>query len=772
MQFFALRASRGYRVRRSSRPLAVAAQASLLVAATLFVFALAGFLSPAHAVEEAQAAKGPPLDVALFVSSNEKACFDPGDIGAITRLTDIAVQRINMTGGVHGRPLRLRMFDDVREEARAIVNVREALRMPELLAMIGLSSSNRAKAVFDTMGAEIGHSGVPFLSHISVNNIFAAQPNVFTTQSSQEDERVPLMVRFTKEMGFSRPAFVGVGDAVFSTALGDGLRGALGNGSFVADHRLKLADDKLDPSEVAAAVADVAAAKPDILFLTIGTSRTAEFMKAMLDAGATPALFVTWRVVQLPSEITSRYPNAIYQLTLDRLPEVDNTRLRRLVALENPAQWIFEGARNDAAPGWAKGECKPRAETAVDPFESANMRAIGIGARYADMIALVAEAARAAGPQAGTQALRARVVDELTHNYVSGRGAFKGLFENWSFKQPSRTAAHTPFIIILPQGLGRMQLAPIQFLRARDGSLRRVPTLYIDVDLISAYRVDDNDKTFFAEFYISMRDNAGAAIERIEFANAYLDPRTGGRQIKIDTIHAGGASDAYPETMKIYKVSGRFLFDPDLWRYPFDTQLFPIDLQPKHGDSPFIVQPPPAELRDRVFTTDGWEPVTQYVGAEEDFVPVIDAYTHQPSVVPFYRASFAWMMKRQTTDYYLRVVVPLAFILIVAYLSIFIPRTHFEAIVTIQVTALLSAVALYLSLPKLDSDTATVSDRLFVLNYMLVSLMIGISILRVNRRIAARPWLTSTLAALHIIAIPVLVGLVGFYVWRLGAVGG
>ena len=47
--------------------------------------------------------------------------------------------------------------------------------------------------------------------------------------------------------------------------------------------------------------------------------------------------------------------------------------------------------------------------------------------------------------------------------------------------------------------------------------------------------------------------------------------------------------------------------------------------------------------------------------------------------------------------------VPLGFILFVAYLSIFIPRTHFEAIVTIQVTALLSAVALYLSLPKLDS---------------------------------------------------------------------
>lgn len=722
----------------------------------------------AAAVEEAQAAKGPPLDVALFVSSRSDACHDPGDLGAITRLTRIAAERINAAGGVHGRPLRLRLLDDRRDDATAIANVREALAAPELLAMIGLSNSNRSKAVFEALGPEIGRSGVPFLSHISVATLFAPYPNVFTTQSSQEDERVPLIVRFTKEMGFTRPAFLGVGDAVFSTALGDGLKASLGNGSFVADQRLKLSDDKLDPTEVATAVEALRAGAPDIAFLSVGSARTAEVLNAMMTAGVTPAVFMSGRIDQIPADVTARYPNAIYQLSLDRLPEVDNTRIRRLVALEDPAAWVFEGAVNPGAPGWAKGECKTRPEgPALDPFEQANLRAIGIGARYADMVALVAQAARAAGAQAGTQALRARVVDQLTNVYVAGRGAFKGLFENWSFKQPSRAAARTPFIVILPQGLGRTQLAPLQFLRARDGTLRRVPTLYVDIDLIEAHRVDDNDKTFFADFYLSMRDNGAASIERIEFANAYLDPRTGGRQIKIDAIHGGGPSDAYPATMRIYRVSGRFLFEPELSRYPFDTQLFPIDLQPKSGEAPFIVQPPPGELRDPQFKTDGWDPLTQYVGTEEDFVPVIDAFTHQPSVVPFYRATFGWLMKRQTTDYYLRVVVPLAFILIVAYLSIFIPRSHFEAIVTIQVTALLSAVALYLSLPQLDSDTATVSDRLFVLNYMMVSLMIVISILRVNGGIAARRWLTRALEAMHVVLIPLLVAFVGYYVWRL-----
>lgn len=133
-------------------------------------------------------------------------------------------------------------------------------------------------------------------------------------------------------------------------------------------------------------------------------------------------------------------------------------------------------------------------------------------------------------------------------------------------------------------------------------------------------------------------------------------------------------------------------------------------------------------------------------------------------MAPFYKTSFVWLMTRQTTDYYLRVVVPLGFILVIAYLSIFIPTTHFEAIVTIQVTALLSAVALYLSLPKLDADSATLSDRIFVFNYMLVSVMIAISILHVNRRVAPRMWLRATLVFVHIVGIPLAVAGAAYYV--------
>jgi hypothetical protein len=91
---------------------------------------------------------------------------------------------------------------------------------------------------------------------------------------------------------------------------------------------------------------------------------------------------------------------------------------------------------------------------------------------------------------------------------------------------------------------------------------------------------------------------------------------------------------------------------------------------------------------------------------------------------------------------------------------------HFEAIVTIQVTALLSAVALYLALPKLDADGATMSDRIFLFLYMAVSLMIGISILRVNRRVESSPWLKRALRLTHVALIPALVAAMAVYVYR------
>jgi hypothetical protein len=716
---------------------------------------------------QAQADPGPATQspsIAIFLSSRKDQCYESGITDAIGQLTRAEQKRINASGGVLRRPLDLQFLDDQQDDGRAVANMKQALANPNTIAMIGLTQAARAKAVFDAVGSDISASGVPFLSDITVNSIFEKQSNVFTMRPAQDDQRVPVIEAFIKERAIKRPAFVGLKDQLFSSSLGDGLKNSTVV-RLVADHRLA---QKADPATAAEVVADLKQKDADLVILAVGGARTTEILAALAAAGVTPALFVTGNIDTMIGRSGGEYPGDIFQLAWDNLPNVFSDRLRARVARNGLEKWIFEGAKVPEAPGWKTGECKERPAAVPDVFDSRNMLAIGRGTQYADMVALVAEALKSADPGASTGALRAHLLKQLNTTYAAGRGAFRGSFENWSFRPGSRSADRTPFVVMRPNGLGASQLAPLQFLRLRTNGLRKIDTLYLDVDLIRTYRVDDNDKSFFADFYLSMRGN-NASIRQLDFANGFVDPKTNDRQITVRTLHEAGPSEIYPPDMNIYMVSGKFEFEPRLSNYPFDTQRFAITIQPKSGEAPFIVQPPPASLRDKGVEADGWIPVEQYVGYDENFVPTIDATTYRQSVVPFYRASYVWLMQRQTADYYLRVVVPLAFIVFVAYMSIFIPLNHFEAIVTIQVTALLSAVALYLALPKVDAgDGTTISDRVFLFAYSAVSLMIVISILRRSGPVALSRWVGKTLGVVHIVVIPLMVAAMTLYVYRAG----
>ena len=65
------------------------------------------------------------------------------------------------------------------------------------------------------------------------------------------------MATFIKARKIQRPAFVGLKGQLFSSSLGDGLKPAGVGASLVADHRLMLQNNKLDPEAIAAVVADL-----------------------------------------------------------------------------------------------------------------------------------------------------------------------------------------------------------------------------------------------------------------------------------------------------------------------------------------------------------------------------------------------------------------------------------------------------------------------------------------------------------------------------------
>lgn len=738
------------------------------VAAVLTLIALMPAINYARA-DDAEAASVKHTVAVFYSTLPTDGCTFTGSAKAIEHFVRQRAAEINRLADYKGQTLNVVMYDDLGKPDLAIANVRKALADPSTLAMVGLSGSARSKAVFDALGKDIGSSNIPFLSDISVSSIYEPYPNVFTMRPSQEDERVPVLGRFLQDGKFQKPAFVGMSDNISIDALIASMAGLSGVPPLITAHRLDIKDRLMSVDQSSPAIEDIKLRGADIIIVALSTEAGRQFLKEVTAAGLTvPMMFVIGSDATLRAPEAAAYGNDLYQLVWDTLPEVYNNRLREQILKAPTDTWLFEDTPNLAAAGWKAGTCKPNTEADGSTiFSGPNLRAIGRGSQYADMVGLIGEIAKAKFSDQSLQVLRSQIIEALATDYVTGVGAYRGAVDNWTFRASSRGASRTPSIITRTRGAKHVQLASTQYARLRNDTLRPIQTIYMDIDVTRVFRVNDEEKSFFAEFYMSMRSSDTFSLSDIEFGNAFMDTDQSDSKLSVTQLHDGSPSGVYPEGVRLTKVIGKFMLNPDLSAYPFDTQLFTIQLKPKSGDTAFIIQPPFEGLRDRVIDADGWTTLDHYVGYDEDYIPISDARTEQRSIVPFYKMNFSWVMKRETTDYYLRVVVPLIFILIVAYLSIFIPREHFEAIVTIQVTALLSAVALYLSIPKVGSDHATVSDRIFLFDYMAVSLMIAISIMRVSPRLRSKPVVDRLLATGHIVGVPLLVFGMMLYVSRL-----
>ncbi|MEQ1715694.1 MAG: ABC transporter substrate-binding protein [Hyphomicrobium sp.] len=738
-------------------------------AALALLALVAGSFNPvtAHAAPaDAAAAK---YSIAVFTSQPVDRCFNTGVNKAIEHFVRRRIEALNGLGEFSARRLRVDFYNDYSDPELAVANVGKALADPTTLAMIGLSGSNRAKSVFEKLGPDIAKSNIPFITDMSVTGLFDPYPNVFTMRPSQENERLPVIARFIKDGNYARPAFVGIADSVASAELAKLLKENTDAAQTVATHELPVKDGKIDDMNLKAAVADLKTRDADLVLVMLGAAPIEQFMIEAAAAGLRSEVFLlTDNEKALRSEGAKGYGQTLYQLAWQTLPEVYNSRLRQDMLARAGDRWMFTDTANSSAPGWAAKTCKAPAAGqsgggAASLLDSDNLRAIARGTRFGDMAGLIGEILKTSPPEIALEAARARIVDGLKTDFAAGRGTFRGAFDNWSFHPLRRTASQSPYILKKSRTSATPRLASRQYVKLRNEALREIKTVYMDLDLTRIFRIDDNEKSFFAEFFLTMNSGDGFDVASIDFANAFLEADGGGQKVTVLPLHSGGASGVYPEGVQIFKVTGKFMTRPDFSNYPFDTQLFAIEMKPKSGDAAFIVQPPPAALRDRVVETDGWRLKDQYVGYNEDYIPVTDARTDEKSIVPFYKAEFAFIMQREATDYYLRVVVPLAFILIVAFLSIFIPREHFEAVVTIQVTALLAAVALYLSIPKVGNDAATVSDRIFLLDYLAVSLMIAISVARVNPWMRHFPGLDRVLKFVHVLGVPLLIIGMAYY---------
>ena len=436
------------------------------------------------------------------------------------------------------------------------------------------------------------------------------------------------------------------------------------------------------------------------------------------------------------------------------MPNVYNERLRQLIWRSGGAGWVFDDTPNTANKAdWDSGKCKPRKHAVPRKiFDSANRRAIGRGIQYRDVLHLFARLARTAPAGSDAAGVRSHVSKEML-TYVEGQKVFTGLWQDWTFTA-NRAVATDILITTSTTDPASAALAPVQYRRV-NASLVKSPVIDMSIDLIRLAQIDSNDRRFDAEFYLSLKSSGNnVSIDAIDFTNAARSRLGRERLITSREIHNGANGSKFPAGVRVYKVSGTFLFNPELRTYPFDTQRLSVSFQARNASTPILIQPLAQHLRSNGGELDGWLLRDRYVGSEQDIISTISADGVGRHVVPIYKFNQTWVAQRISVDYYIRVVVPLVFILLVTYFSVYLPQTRFDSTVAIQVTALLSSIALYLALPKVDSDQATLSDKMFIMTYAAVAMMIGLTVLKDSAWFKSAPVVRFLLATFQRVAFP------------------
>ncbi|MEO1205734.1 MAG: ABC transporter substrate-binding protein [Pseudomonadota bacterium] len=686
---------------------------------------------PATAQTAPSKAAATPVSVAIHVSSDGNRCYAPGLVAAIKHFTSKHADTINADGGINGRPLKLKVYDDFEDAKTTTTNVSSALTDDAMVAMIGVSSSTRGRGVFEALGSKIKTSAIPFITEMSLDRIFADVPNVFTMASSVRNELEVIQEMIAKG-GYERPVFVGLDNDDYSFALEDGVADNPQGTNLAERLRVPVRNYQLDEATSEQTARQIKAADADLIVVAIHSGPTAQLLSDLRDMDVdAPILVLLGRISTIIKRVKGdAYPGPISQIAREGVPNVFSERLRDRIWSSPKERWVFEDTKNESAAGWEDGSCNPNADIARQLYDPGNRRAVGRGTQYRDMLDLIVRIARDAPADLDVPGLR-RYISENLRSFSEGRQVLKGLWRDWAFTD-NRTAAGDTLLLTKSPGDEAIVLSPIQYQRI-NGTLQRSSTLYTSIDLTRLSHIDTNDQSFDAEFYLTMKSTDNRlSINDIDFTNAYRSPIGDGKLLSHREIHSGDGRSNFPEGVRLYKVSGRFMFEPELSRYPFDTQRFSVSFQPLSTAQSFLIQPPATRLRSTDMNVDGWRLVDNYVGADQDIIPTIGASLSERRIVPFYKFNATWVAERIAIDYYTRVIIPLGFILLVTYFSVFLPHPRFDSTMGIQVTALLSAIALYLALPKIDTEQATLSDKIFMLTYAAVSMMIGLSILKDN----------------------------------------
>jgi hypothetical protein len=761
-----------------------------------------------------------PLEIGVIGNSGDS----PETYKAIEYFVNKRVARVNDHGGINGRKLVALFRDNKGDNSLAEKQVSELVERDNLIALVGIWNSSRAERVMPIIeSADVPLIGYFSDTKIyrddtdtycyrnrdgecehkdasrQCQKVTKDHPGIYTGIIGLRDESKVFKRRLAQaDVGsviylgqrhdrYSREYLQSL-DEIACSGLIDGLRvftvtSASGSGTLHtwsgAGECVELEpEQEIEEMSFDAAIRDAAIAellerqlaleKPDMIVLSLGSVDNARIVERLSEQRAGVIVYSALGDIgniigNLRPDLRGHEGVELWDTADQGIPHANNQRLEELYANSRDELASSEVTKN----------------------------VIGFGGIYSDLAAMIAEAANT-GESTEPSAVRSDIVKGM-EDYRQGGKIFQGWANDWWFTV-DRSAARDSRLAWSPSGRSTYVLDPVQFTFV-GRELVPADVLFTSIDVIEFRGLDDRDGEVDVEFYLGIKKaisksggttedpamqrcwsasnipsngggpasgaNSHGLINYLSFPNAaksklnqapLLDHRRLSRDIE--------SSDGFTFCNELYQVSGRFAFQPDLRDYPFDQQTIQISMQASDNEKPVLIQPLALELQDKEFRSPNWKRVQHYVGVDQDIIKSLSGYGENVQVIPFYRFNFTWIMKREFVEYGLKVILPVLFICLITYASVFIPTDHFEATAGIQVTSLPAAIALYFSIDKPSTSYATLSDWVFVLTYVTITSMLVLSVthaVAVSRNIGI---LTLPVRFLQILGYPLWVLLV------------
>lgn len=316
-------------------------------------------------------------------------------------------------------------------------------------------------------------------------------------------------------------------------------------------------------------------------------------------------------------------------------------------------------------------------------------------------------------------------ISEVTEclNKVNGsKDIFLGTSKDFAFNQ-NKNILKTSALVRLSQPINKSSKSPIKTLYKNQLSviddiqkISRVISFNIDVLRITNISIEEG--TFGAELYLDIISPSKNPIATIQFNNlSSINPKYEAKELeRRNNINSYSSR---------YLITANFDFKAVGSNYPFDNQFLYISLS--STDNSLIIQPIPQQYLDREFNIDGWSLIDAKCGVnrKKSWVALSEDLARMPKINEEVR--IGWELQRASSMTLLKIGIPLSFLFVLAYYTLYLPASESGTALGYLTTAFLSSIALYFSTERPQPLSMTTIDVVFAFFYLIS----GVSLLMI-----------------------------------------